>query len=71
MVFDENLLFFFHFLGPDNLKKDDNSKSPNNKILFFAMQQETCAIYFSGKSPKTSRFFSTAIATLNKIVDRH
>ena len=31
---------FFHFLGPDNLKNGDNSKSPKNELLGFAMQQE-------------------------------
>ena len=31
---------FFHFPGPDKLKNGDNSKSPKNKLLGFAMQQE-------------------------------
>ena len=39
MVFDEKLLFF-HFSGPDNAKNVDNSKSPKNELLSFAMQQE-------------------------------
>ena len=41
MVFDEKLLCFsiFHFPGPDNLKNGDNSKSPKNELLGFAMQQ--------------------------------
>ena len=39
MVFDQMLLFF-HFPGPDNFKNGDNSKSPKNELLGFAMQQE-------------------------------
>ena len=31
---------FFHFPGPYNLKNGDNSKSPKNELLGFAMQQE-------------------------------
>ena len=31
---------FFQFPGPDNLKTGDNSKSPKNELLRFAMQQE-------------------------------
>ena len=30
----------FHFPDPDNLKNGDNSKSPKNELLAFAMQQE-------------------------------
>ena len=38
MIFDEKLLFF-HFSGPDNANVD-NSKSPKNELLSFAMQKE-------------------------------
>ena len=31
---------FFHFPGPNNLKNGDNTKSPKNELLGFAMQQE-------------------------------
>ena len=40
MVLDQKLLLFFHFPGPYNLKNGDNSKSPKNELLGFAMQQE-------------------------------
>ena len=39
VVLDEKSVFF-HFSGPDNLKNDDNSKSPKNELLGFAMNQE-------------------------------
>ena len=46
MVFDEKLLCFFRFPGPDNLKSGDNSKLVKNELLDFAMQQETSLISF-------------------------
>ena len=55
MVFDEKLLCFFIFLVQITWKSDDSSKLQNSDLLHFAMQQETCAIYLFGKSPKTSR----------------
>ena len=45
MVFDEKLLCFSIFPGPDNLKNGDNSKSPKNELQGFAMQQENGYIY--------------------------